>query len=139
MFQVVEHAKKQHDVESADPLRPEFVHVQLAVIYARSENPMDLAKAGIVPTIDRHHIRATTFHLEAEPAVPSANVEHALAAKIAGNGELGDAPVEAFQRANATNLGAIRQFEAVPKADLGPQVVPAAHVVERSKVGLGCG
>jgi hypothetical protein len=52
---------------------------------------MQLDKVRRFHAIDGCHIGAAALRLEAEPAVPCADIQHALAAQIAGDGEAREA------------------------------------------------
>ena len=52
---------------------------------------MQLDKVRRLHAIDRCDVRAAAFRLEAEPAVPCADVQDPLAAQIGGNGEAREA------------------------------------------------
>jgi hypothetical protein len=59
------------------------------------------------------------WRLEAEPAVPCADVQHALAAQVVGNGEARKALPQARQRIHAVDQSAVGQLETVIPALLG--------------------
>jgi hypothetical protein len=55
--------QKQHNVEAPDPVRAQFVDVQLAVVDLGPEPLLDLLRARILPLVDRDHLRAAPLHL----------------------------------------------------------------------------
>ena len=127
---MVEDTHEEHDVEAADALRRQLVHIQLAIIDARAEAGVDFAKQRIIPVIDRYHIGAAAFHFKGEPAVPGADVQYALAAQIGGDGKLRDAEFERAEIERALDGGSIGQLEAMPEAFFGAQITPETHDIE---------
>src|SRR4051794_22329694 len=88
MLQVVEHSEKQDDIELAEIAPGEPADIADAVFNARAEQPSRLEQTRIPSGIERKHLRAAAFHFKAEPAIPRAHVEHALAAQIHRDREL---------------------------------------------------
>ena len=129
-FKMIQHTHEQNDVELTDAARIEIVHVHLLVLDARIQNLVDLMKVWVIKDVDCEHLGAAALHLEAEPAIPSANVEDSLAAKIVWNGELLDAALQARQIARSFNNLAIGQLKAVPPARLIHAALEFANVVE---------
>jgi hypothetical protein len=78
--------------------------------------------------IDGHHLRSAALRLEAEPAVPGADVEHAAAAQVGRQGKPGVAALEDFEGVVAFDADAAGQFEAVIPALFGQLLakIPAA-------------
>ncbi|MEI9973045.1 MAG: hypothetical protein WDO73_13890 [Ignavibacteriota bacterium] len=130
MLQMVEHTHEEDNVEAPDALRREVVHVELAIVDARIVDGVHLPEAGIVPAIDGHNLGAAALEFEAKPAVPGADVEYAFALEVGGDGELGEAILQAGEVADTLDDRSVGQFEAVPPAFLGALGIPVADVFE---------
>src|SRR5262245_10024268 len=91
---------------------------------------MHLTKSGIVPAIDGNDARSPPFHLKAEPAVPGADIENPLPAKVGRNGKLCDPVLQALQTTDSLNHRSVRQLKAVPPASGGPFLMPFPDFVE---------
>src|ERR1035438_7989830 len=74
---------------------------------------MQLDEVWRLEAVDGRDAGAAPFRLEAEPAVPRADVQHALAAQVFGNGEPREALPQARQRIHAVDQTAVGQFETV--------------------------
>src|ERR1039457_5800865 len=74
---------------------------------------MQLDEVWRLEAVDGRDAGAAPFRLEAEPAVPRADVQLALAAQVFGNGEPREALPQARQRIHAVDQTAVGQFETV--------------------------
>ncbi len=54
------------------------------------EHGVNLTEPWIVPIIDRQYCCAASFHLEREPAIPSADIQNSTAMQIFRYGKLVD-------------------------------------------------
>ena len=91
---VIEHAGAEHEIERADRVRAQLVHVEPAVFdlaveeFARQEETVQSARVALRPVIpgiriDRQHpLGAAPLELERKIAVPGADIEHGLAGQI---------------------------------------------------------
>jgi len=80
---------------------------------------MDMTKVGDVNTIDRHHGCPMPLRLKTEPAIPRSDVEHALAAQVAGD-RVACIPLALMGEAQvAIDPCSVRQLETMVPAVLG--------------------
>src|SRR5262249_10922114 len=127
---MVEHTHEENDVEPADTLRRELVHVDLAILHTRGEPGVDLTEARVVPAIDSHDRGHPAFHLEGHPAVTGADVENALSMEIVGYRKLGNATFQARKTIYALDLCTVGKLEAVPPTFFGSLRAPMADEIE---------
>src|SRR5258706_1031666 len=124
VLQVIEYALKQDDIEGADLSGEEFIKIQNPVIDFRTQLPMNVSEAFIVPAINEHHFGSTPFHFEAEPAIPGADIEDPLATQVFGNGELRQPQFQCGKRGDTFYNASVRQLETVPPSLLGEFAAP---------------
>ena len=116
MFQVVQHPEEEHDVELAQPRRGELENVEDPVINAGGELAAHLQEARKLDAIYRRYLRAAALRLETEPAVPSPDVEDALAIETIRDRKPRVALLQLLQADEAVEPRAVRQLEAVVAA-----------------------
>src|ERR1039457_3767488 len=95
---------------------------------------MQLDEVWRLEAVDGRDAGAAPFRLEAEPAVPRADVQHALAAQVVGNGEPRKALPQARQRIHAVDQTAVGQLETVIPTLFGQLlavILPFAGVPDR--------
>src|ERR1051326_7215789 len=88
-------------------------------------------EARVIEAIDGHDLGAAALHLEGEPSIPRAYVEHPFAGEVIRDGKLGDAEFLSLQIGDAANEGAIRQFEGMPPSAFHEAAAPLRHVRQR--------
>src|ERR1041384_3409025 len=94
MPQVIQNAEEQHNIESPEPLRGEFIDIEREVLDLRSDQAFGFQKRVELDAIDGHDAGAPALAFEAEPAVPGADIENALTSQIAWKPEHIEAPPE---------------------------------------------
>src|SRR3982750_4246480 len=89
---------------------------------------MDVEEVGELDAVDGDDLGAVTLGSEAEPAVPCAYVENALAVEVVRDREAPVAAVEDLESVVPLEAGPVGQFEAVVPALIGEFLteVPAA-------------
>ena len=130
MLEVVQHAEKQHDVEATHPGRRKVVDVQDPVVDTGTQEFVHLAEARVVPHVDGYDLCPAPFHLETEPAVPRADVEHPLAAEVIRDGKLSQTVPLVLEAVYALDLGPVGKLEAVPPAEGVQPPLPVANAIE---------
>jgi len=118
VFQMVKDSEKQHDIEVADISPGEPADVSQPVVNVRSQKLPRFQQMRIFCAINRQHFRAAPLHLETEPAVPCANIQHALSVKISGNGKLSKPQTLLFHRLQPFHGGSVWQVDGVIPAQL---------------------
>src|SRR5438067_2249800 len=113
MLQVIEDAEEQHVIELTITARIQVADVLRAVIDLRTEQVVDVPERVELDAIDGGDIGPSPLHLKTEPAIPSTDVEQALARQVVRDGKLGDAIAQKLRAQNAIDGGAVRQFETV--------------------------
>src|SRR4051812_4792892 len=89
---------------------------------------MDVQEVGELDAIDGDDLGAVALGFEAEPAVPSAHVENALALEVGRDREAPVAAVEDLESVVPLEASPVGQFEAVVPAFVGEFLteIPAA-------------
>ena len=82
----------------------------------RIQQLASLRGTASVLRIDRHHLRSAALHFEAEPAVPGADVEHALAGQVGWNRMAVDPLAKLRHGLQARKNRPVRQFDRVVAA-----------------------
>ena len=82
MAQMIQDAQEEHHIELAQARRREFIEIEHTIIDLGLQPAVDLQERRDLDAIDRHDLGPVALGLEAEPSVPRADVEHALAAQI---------------------------------------------------------
>jgi hypothetical protein len=100
MFQMVENAKKQNDIEVSQFTRGQIVDTLDEVLNLRAKLCMCIPESRIVPAINRNHLSATALTLESKPPVPCADIKHPFAPKVPPYREPGEV---GLQISHATN------------------------------------
>jgi len=113
MTEVIEDAEKQHDIETPEPPRREFVNIEGQVFDFGPENILRFEKGIERDAIDGNHLRATAFAFEAEPAVPCSNIEYTLTAQVGWDPKDIEAPTEVLDRLKPREHAAIGQVDGV--------------------------
>src|SRR5947209_9211299 len=130
MLEMIEHSHEQHNIEIANAVRRKLIYIHLAVCNTRTESRAHLAEARIVPVVDGQNLRAAALHLKREPAVPSADIEHAFTREILWDREFGDTVAQAFERANTFDKAPVGEFKAMPPPRALALFVPVPNVIE---------
>src|ERR1039457_6871825 len=130
MLEMVEDAHEQDDIEVAHGARADVIDVQLPVLHARAEQAADFVKARIFEAIYGQDFGAAALHLEAEPAIPRTDVQHALAGQVLRDRKLRDAHLLRSQLRDALNQPAVRQFEGVPPPAPKELAAPLPHILQ---------
>jgi hypothetical protein len=94
MAEVVEDAEKQDDIEAPEAVGGELADIESEVFDARLEQGAGFEEGVELDAIDSYDLSSAAFALEAEPAVPGADVEDAFAAEVLRQTEEGEAPAE---------------------------------------------
>lgn len=113
MLDVVEHAQEEHDIEAADAIRRELVDVGKDKLNLRPERLARREECLALYDIGGNHFGAPALHLKAEPPIPAADVQHALAAQIVRDGEPFQARAQMGDALPAFDDAAVRQLKAV--------------------------
>ena len=142
VFQVVQNAQAEDDIEAAETGGGDLVKIEIAVLGARVEALVQLQVIGELDAIDGGDGSPMPFGFEAEPAVPGADIEQTPAGKIGRNGEPRPALPFPFQGHASFNALAIGEFEAVVPAlllgELAAEIVlPPALVAHGERLGGG--
>ena len=87
VLEVVEDAEKEDQVEASVRLGGELVDVHHAVVDFGAEPVAGEIEGRLLNVVDGGDVGAASLHLEREPAVPGADIEHPLAREVVGDGE----------------------------------------------------
>jgi hypothetical protein len=90
---VIKNTEKEDHIELAQFPWIQIVDARDVILYARLQEVSGNQEVRVPHRVDCDHGRASPFQLEAEPTVPSANVEHAFPAQILGYGKLVKPPL----------------------------------------------
>src|ERR1700691_2035796 len=93
---MIEHTKEEHDVEGSQFTGGELIHVQSQVFDFGTDEFLRFVKRIERDAIDRDHFGAPALAFEAEPAIPRADVEDALTAKVLRQAEKIQPPAQVF-------------------------------------------
>src|SRR5579863_1546747 len=118
MLQMVQNAQEKYDVETAQIFRRNPADIRDHVLDFRIEQVARQQEFRTSRGIERHDVGAPALHLEAEPTVPSANVQNPLSFEIRGNRKLCQPRFEQVDALKPLNPLAIRQFDAVIPAEV---------------------
>src|ERR1017187_5606183 len=116
---MVEDAQAEDEVEHAQAGLGQLVEVENAIADPRDQLLLEFQEIGHLHAIDGRHGGAVALRLEAEPPVPCADVQHALAGQIRRNGKSRVPFAQPLDLAEALDPGSVRQFETVIPALLG--------------------
>src|SRR6185437_4486920 len=108
MPQMIEHSEEQHDIERAQLRGGELANIERQIFNLRPEQFLRFQKRVERDAIDRCHLCTAPLAFETEPAVPCADIEHALATQILRQSEEADAPAQMFRGLKAGQHAAIR-------------------------------
>src|ERR1035438_7385321 len=113
MPQVIENASTKNNVELAQVNPGQFEKVEVAVVGLGAELAVQVQIVRLLLAIHGCHSGAAALGFETEPAVPGADIEHALASEIGWDGKAGPAFALPFQAHVAVDQCPIGQLEAV--------------------------
>ena len=134
---MVEDAEEEHDIEMSKPLRRRVPPYRARDIRRASRAVRGLEKGVEFDAIHGHDVGAAPFAFEAEPAVPGADIEHALAAQIFRETEKAQAPAEVFHGLQAGEHAAIGEFDRVVPEAFGDALGELLHAAVIAAVGRG--
>src|SRR5664280_247676 len=115
----VEDAQAEDEVEHPQAGLGQFVEVENPVADPRCQLLLDFQKIGHFHAIDGRHRGAVALRLEAEPPIPGADVQHALAGQIRRNGKSRVPLAQPLDLAEALDPRSVRQLETVIPTLLG--------------------
>src|SRR5580698_6304062 len=110
---MIEDPEEQHDVEGSQPARRELIHVERQVLDFGTDEFLRFVERIERDAVDRDHLSAAALAFEAEPAIPRADIEDALAAQILRQAEQIKPPAQVFDWLESRKHAAIRQFDRV--------------------------
>ena len=113
MPQVIEHAEEQHDIETSQRSRREFIHVKREVFDFRPDQLFRFDKGIEGDAIDGDDIGAAALAFEAEPSIPGADVEDALAAEVVRQFEEFEPPAQVLDSLESWQHAAIGKVDRV--------------------------
>ncbi len=122
VFEVIQHAQEEHDVELSQAGLRQVEEIESTIGGLRAQRPMNLTEARQIDAVDGRDGSAAALSLEAEPAVPGADVENVLAPQVLGDWKAGVPLAQRLQADAAVDVRAAGELEAVEPALLGEPV-----------------
>ena len=119
VLEMVQDAQAEDEVEHTQAGLRQFVEVQNPVVDARPQLLLNFQEIGHFHAVDRRHRRAVALRLEAEPAIPCPDVQHALSRQIRGNRKARVPLAQRVELVVALDARSVRQLETVIPALLG--------------------
>ncbi len=113
MPQVIEHTEEQDDIETSELSRREFVHVERKVFDVGPDQLFGLDEGIEGDAVDRDDVGAAALAFEAEPSVPGAYVENALAAKVVRQSKELEPPAQVLDGLQSWQYAAVGKVDRV--------------------------
>ena len=111
MSQVIKHAEEQDDIETSERSRREFVHVKRQVFDFGPDQLFGFDEGIEGDAVDRDDVGAAALTFEAEPSIPRAYIENALAVKVVRQFKEFEPPAQVLDSLQS------RQYAAIGKVD----------------------